>query len=150
FPDKGIKVSTDVNGRFVIQVPEYAKELEVSYLGFKKKKMRLTPANNYVIHLSPTSEDIDEVVVTGIFNRSAESFTGVTTTISGEASKSINTTPVLATISALAPAFRLVPHNQCGASLKRLREVQMRGPNPFTNLSGELSNNPNEPLFILD
>lgn len=150
FPDKGIKVSTDVNGRFVIQVPEYAKELEVSYLGFKKKKMRLTPANNYVIHLSPTSEDIDEVVVTGIFNRSAESFTGATTTISGEEIKKINTNSVLAAISAVDPAFRLVANNQFGGDINRLPEVQMRGQNSFPNLSGELSNNPNEPLFILD
>ncbi|MCW8313831.1 SusC/RagA family TonB-linked outer membrane protein [Sphingobacterium sp. InxBP1] len=150
FTDKAIKANTDINGKFIIQIPEYAKALEVSYLGFKKKTVPLTAATNYIIHLSPTSEELNEVVVTGIFNRSAESFTGATTTVSGEEIKKINTNSVLAAISAVDPAFRLVANNQFGGDINRLPEVQMRGQNSFPNLSGELSNNPNEPLFILD
>ncbi len=150
FPVKSIRARTDENGRFEIQIPEYARELEFVYLGFQKKILPISSASNYIVRLTGKSESLDEVVVTGIFNRDAESFTGATTTVSGEEIKKINNTSVLAAISALDPAFRMVTNNQFGGDINRLPQVQMRGENSFPNLSGELSNNPNEPLFILD
>lgn len=148
--EKKISTKTDARGQFVLNIPEYVQELNVNFMGFKTAHIPLTASVNYQITLEESSEDIDEVVVTGIFNRSAESFTGATTTISGQEIKKINTNSVLAAISAVDPAFRLVANNQFGGDINRLPEIQMRGENSFPNLSGELSNNPNEPLFILD
>lgn len=147
---KKISTQTDKKGHFSLSVPEYLQSIEVNFIGYKNQSVSLTSAQNYQVALNESSEDLEEVVITGIFNRSADSFTGATTTISGEEIKKINTNSVLAAISAVDPSFRLVASNQFGGDINRLPEVQMRGQNSFPNLSGQLSNEPNEPLFILD
>lgn len=148
--EKKISTPTDVRGNFALNVPEYAKSLQITHMVYEPVQLPITSSVKYTIALHEKTEQIEDVVVTGIFNRSAESFTGATTTISGEEIKKINTNSVLAAISAVDPAFRLVANNQFGGDINRLPEVQMRGQNSFPNLSGELSNSPNEPLFILD
>ena len=148
--EKNIKTTTNSQGHFILNIPEYANEIEIKSLGYNTKYLAVTPSLKYAVELEEKTEKIDDVVVTGIFNRSAESFTGATTTISGAEIKKINTNSVLAAISAVDPAFRIVANNQFGGDINQLPSVQMRGENSFPNLSGELSNSPNEPLFILD
>lgn len=148
--EKKISTKTDSKGNFSLRVPQYAQGIDINFMGYKSTYIPLTSATRYQVELHESAEDLEEVVITGIFNRSAESFTGATTTISGEEIKKINTNSVLAAISAVDPAFRLVASNQFGGDINRMPEVQMRGQNSFPNMSGELSNSPNEPLFILD
>lgn len=150
FPVKGIRVRTDEEGKFGIQVPEYARQLELISLGFQKRILPISSASNYIIHLTGKSEDIDEVVVTGIFERKAENFTGAARTISGEELKKISTNNIFAGISAIEPSFRIMPNNVMGGNINQLPDIQLRGQNSLPNLAGELSSNPNQPLFILD
>ncbi|WP_295124941.1 SusC/RagA family TonB-linked outer membrane protein [uncultured Chitinophaga sp.] len=102
------------------------------------------------IKLARLVKSIETVVVTGLFQRSANNFTGASKTISGAEAKKISANNVFAAISALDPSFRIVPNNIAGGNINQLPEIQMRGQNSFPNLSGELSANPNAPLFILD
>lgn len=140
---------TDGKGFFVLDYKDDAK-LQINFLGYKSVTHAVNPNSFSIIRLIEDVETVEEVVVTGIFNRSAESFTGAVTSISGAEIKKINTNSVLAAISAVEPSFRLKTDNQFGGDINRLPDVQMRGENSFPNLSGELSNRPNEPLFILD
>lgn len=140
---------TDAKGFFSLAYNEGYK-IQVNYLGHKTLSYSASVNSFQVFRLQEDVATVDEVVVTGIFNRSAESFTGATTSISGTEIKKINSNSVLAAISAVDPAFRLVASNAFGGDINRLPDVQMRGENSFPNLSGELANNPNEPLFILD
>lgn len=103
-----------------------------------------------VIRLVRLVKNIEGVVVTGLFQRSVNNFTGASKTISGADLKKVSSNNVFAAISALDPAFRIIPNNVAGGSINQLPEIQMRGANSFPNLSGELSANPNAPLFILD
>ncbi|MCK7555625.1 TonB-dependent receptor plug domain-containing protein [Chitinophaga sedimenti] len=102
------------------------------------------------VKLARLVKSIETVVVTGLFQRSANNFTGASKTISGAEAKKISANNVFAAISALDPSFRIVPNNIAGGNINQLPEIQMRGANSFPNLSGELSANPNAPLFILD
>ena len=54
-------VITDMNGHFRLTLLRTAKEIEISYLGYESKKVRLTSANSYRIVLEPASELLDEV-----------------------------------------------------------------------------------------
>lgn len=49
-------VITDMNGHFRLTLLRTAKEIEISYLGYESKKVRLTSANSYRIVLEPASE----------------------------------------------------------------------------------------------
>src|SRR5690606_13893215 len=102
------------------------------------------------IELQGKAEKIEDVVVTGIFNRNAESFTGASRTISGEDLKKISTNNIFAGIAAIEPGFRILPNNVVGGNINQLPDIQLRGQNSLPNLAGELSSNPNQPLFILD
>lgn len=69
-------VITDMNGHFRLTLLRTAKEIEVSFLGYESKKVRLTSAESYRIALEPASELLDEVVVTGYQTISRERATG--------------------------------------------------------------------------
>ena len=51
-------VITDMNGHFRLTLLRTAKEIEISYLGYESKKVRLTSANSYRIVLEPASEPV--------------------------------------------------------------------------------------------
>ncbi len=148
--EKNIQTKTDSRGNFTLNVPEYAKTLEFNFIGYKKLIIPITASVKYKVEMEEKTEDIEEVVVTGIFNRSAESFTGASRTISGEDLKKISTNNIFAGISAIEPSFRIMPNNITGGNINQLPEIQLRGQNSLPNLNGELSSNPNQPLFILD
>jgi TonB-linked SusC/RagA family outer membrane protein len=103
-----------------------------------------------IFKLARQATSMEGVVVTGMFQRSSSSYTGAAKTISGAELKKVSSNNVFAAVSALDPAFRIVPNNIAGGNINRLPDIQMRGSNSFPNLSGELSANPNAPLFILD
>lgn len=148
--EKNIRTKTDNRGNFSINVPEYAKELEFNFMGYEKQTVPITASVKYQVELTEKMENIEEVVVTGIFNRNAESFTGASRTISGEDLKKISSNNIFAGIAAVEPSFRIMPNNVTGGNINQLPDIQLRGQNSLPNLNGELSSNPNQPLFILD
>lgn len=69
-------VITDMNGHFRLTLVKTTQEIEVSYLGYETKKIKLTSTESYQIALQPASELLDEVVVTGYQTISRERSTG--------------------------------------------------------------------------
>lgn len=143
-------VQTNKEGRFSISVPPGAKSLEFRYLGYKTAEVPIKPNADYTIWLEEDQQVLNETVITGIVERRAESFTGSARTISQEQLKTISSNNVFAAITAYEPSFRVIANNVLGGNINQLPEVQLRGANSLPNLSGELSANPNLPLFILD
>ncbi|NLR79088.1 SusC/RagA family TonB-linked outer membrane protein [Chitinophaga eiseniae] len=118
--------------------------------GNTRSTVLLEDGGNLSVKLARMVKGIETVVVTGIFQRNINNFTGASKTISGAEAKKISANNVFAAVAALDPSFRIVPNNVAGGNINQLPEIQMRGQNSFPNLSGQLSNNPNAPLFILD
>lgn len=70
-------VVTDINGHFHISLPRTAKAIEVTYIGYRTKNVALEEGrNDYRIRMEPTSEMLDEVMVTGYQQISRERSTG--------------------------------------------------------------------------
>jgi TonB-linked SusC/RagA family outer membrane protein len=149
---KGTKsaVQTNIQGRFRISLPDGATSLEIRCIGYKTLEYSITPNATYTIYLQEDQQMLNETIVTGIFDQKAGSFTGASLTLSGAELKKVSSNNVFAAVAAFDPAFRIVPNNIAGGNINQLPEIQMRGANSFPNLSGELSGNPNAPLFILD
>ena len=149
---KGTKssVQTDQNGKFTISVPSGAKALEFRYLGYKTIEIPITVNADYTIYMEEDQRVLNETVITGIFDRKSGSFSGAARTLTGVELKKVSSNNVFAAVAALDPSFRIVPNNVAGGNINQLPEIQMRGQNSFPNLTGQLSGNPNAPLFILD
>lgn len=160
----GIGAATDVEGKFAIEIPLTAGTmLEFSFVGMKKKEVKLSdkPAEteNMKVILEEDEKELDEVVVTGIFNRNKEGFTGSAVTVKGEELKKISTTNIAKALSTIDPSFRIMDDLVNGSDPNRLPDMRMRGQatlpsggtdNSLVSLQGEYDTYPNQPLLMLD
>lgn len=154
-----IGVSSDEKGNF--QLPMADKEevtLEFSFVGMKKKEMRWKGEPELVVVLEEEVSEIDEVVVTGIFKRKKEGFTGSATQVSGEEIKKMTAGNVLKALEMLDPGFKMNTSNLAGSNPNAIPDFQMRGQASMGNYEGEdfvvmrgdYNTRPNQPLFVLD
>lgn len=59
-------VSSDINGKFTINITSAVKELSVSFLGYKTENVKVDNRKNYDIKIYPEAEAMDAVVVTAM------------------------------------------------------------------------------------
>lgn len=83
--------TTGNDGSFSITVGSNAKSLQISSLGFTLREVVLTSSNNYAVALKSSTDNLEEVVVTGYSREKKTQFAGAATVIS---SKAIETVPV--------------------------------------------------------
>lgn len=145
-----IATQTDGKGNFTLDVPDGAETLVVRFLGYKTQEIALNNFVDFTIRLEEDEQALEAVVVTGLFERKEGNFTGAVKSITGAELKAVSSNNLFKAISALDPSFRIIPNNVTGGNINQLPEIQLRGANSMPNLNGELSANPNAPLFILD
>lgn len=73
--------STDVNGKFSINVPSKNARLVVSYIGYISQEIILDGGNDIVVTLTPDTEVLSEVVVVGFGKQKKESVVGAIQTV---------------------------------------------------------------------
>ena len=69
-------VVTDIEGKYILQIPNSDCTLVVAYLGMKTQELKAPSSGILNISLEAESMNLDEVVVTGYGNFSKSSFTG--------------------------------------------------------------------------
>lgn len=144
-------VSTDMDGKFSISFPETKDAtLLFSFIGMKTMEMKYTGQPEMKVVMQEDATEMDEVVVTGIFERKAESFTGSVATYKGEELKKVGTQNILQSLKTLDPSFRITPNNQFGSDPNKLPDINIRGKSGISNIESEWGDDPNRPLFILD
>ena len=144
-------VVTDINGHFKLTLNGNVRQLEVSYVGFDTQLVNLQSSiNNYQITLRPSSKSIEEVVVTGIFTRKANTFTGAVTTVSGDELQKVGNVNVLQSLKNIDPSFIQIENLAAGSNPNALPDFQMRGSSTISSVQGEYASSANQPLFILD
>lgn len=88
--------STDMDGRFEIDVPNNVKNLQFTYIGMMPRTVQIT--HNMVVELSEDTKALDEVVVVAYGMQKKSSITGAISTVNAE---EINKRPVTSVVSAL-------------------------------------------------
>ena len=141
---------TDVNGHFMMSLGEDTHALEVSYIGFKARRVTLTRESSYKIVLQPDSKSVGEVVVNGAFTRKANTFTGAVTTVSGDDLSRVGNQNVLQSLKNIDPSFMQIENLGAGSNPNALPDFQMRGASTISSVQGEYASSANQPLFILD
>ena len=143
----------DADGKFTLVVPKgQAITVDFSYVGMKTVTKRYDGKKNYtsqVIVLTESGE-MEEVVVTGLFDYKSSTFTGSTASYSQEELKMVGNSNVLKIVQSLDPSFVVDMNSVMGSNPNYMADITIRGNASFAGLQGEYSGNPNAPLFILD
>ena len=142
-------VITDTDGRFRIELEKENTSLEFSYIGMRTLVLR---ASNKEMQVRMESDaiDIKETVVTGIYTRNIESFTGSVATYTNEDLKMIGPQNVLRSLSVIDPSFIITENRAQGSNPNAMMDININGKINVTDLTQEYSTDPNQPLFILD
>ncbi len=145
---------TDDKGIFRIHI-EVGAILEISCTGMKDKEHTVTLNDSVLtIALEKAESKIDDVVVTGVFDRPRESYTGSVKTVTARELKQYKGQNLLMTLRNIDPAVNIVVDNAMGSNPNREFEVKIRGnsslPANLDDATVEYSKQLNSPLVIMD
>ena len=102
--------STDADGKYNLTLPVMNQNLVLvfSFIGMEPQEVVYTGQSNINITLIASATEMDEVVITGIYTRKKESFTGSSQTYRDEELKMVGNANVLESLKTLDPSFDLV------------------------------------------
>ena len=151
----GIGAVTGVEGEYRLDFPEVENvALVFSFVGMKTQEVKYTGQPELNIVMQEDVAQMDEVVVTGIFKKARESYTGAVSTIGKEEILAYRGQNMLQTLRNIDPAFNVVQNNEFGSDPNRLPDITVRGSSSLTTNLKELNegtkNDLNVPLIIMD
>lgn len=144
--------ATDMDGNYALSIPENKSVVLVfTFVGMKTQEVPYKGNNTVNVKLADDAQDIEEVIVTGYFNKAKSSFTGTANTYSAEELKQVNPVNLLSALAILDPSFKMVENNAAGSNPNVIPDFQIRG---GSSLPGDVKStfvgSPNMPTFILD
>ncbi len=149
----GVVSGTD--GGFSIRMPAGHDRLTFSYIGYITQT--LPAAQTAQVKLAQDEQEIENVVVTGIFTRKKESYTGSATTITSSQLARTSNRNVFESLKSIEPSLYILDNTLMGSDPNTLPDMQLRGITTFpsesdtgVNIKGNYQNRANQPLFILD
>ena len=150
-------VVSDHEGKFVLEIPQMDHPVLVfSFVGMQTQEYQYTGRSDIRIVMIEDVKSMEEVVVTGIFTRRAESFTGAAKTFRKDELKRVGNTNVFQSLKNLDPSLKILDNRNMGSDPNTLPDMRLRGTSSFPagdneiNLKGNYQSQPNQPLFILD
>lgn len=131
---------TNVNGKFAIYVGQSDKELEISYVGMKRKIVKLEAnKTSYMIELEEDYNSLDDVVVIGYGTQAKRDIIGSITTISSKDLDSNSGGNINTALQGKIPGMQIVSTSgEPGAG----SSIKIRGASSI--------NGGSEPLYIVD
>lgn len=144
---------TDADGKYELKFPSQQCEIVFSYIGYDDVVMEFRGRNasqfsNVVMKVNATQ--LADVVVTGVYERKKESFTGASATFKTDQLKSVGSSNVLQSLRTLDPSFKMMESTQFGSNPNMMPDIEIRGKTSVVGLKEEYGTDPNQPLFILD
>ena len=144
---------TDVDGNFELKIPKKKCDIVISCIGYEDE-IRVYTLNNASsfgrIVMSANAEQLADVVVTGVYERKKESFTGSSATFKTDELKAVGSSNVLQSLKTLDPSFKMMENTQFGSNPNMMPDIEIRGKSSVVGLKEEYGTDPNQPLFILD
>ncbi|MDD4631892.1 MAG: TonB-dependent receptor plug domain-containing protein, partial [Proteiniphilum sp.] len=151
--------TTNMEGEYSLLITPPAEPvlLQFSFVGMKTVEILIGEKEGTLVknvQLFPDGQ-LEEVVVTGIFDRKAESFSGASTTISSKDLMRVGNQNLIESLKALDPTLYVPDNFTMGSDPNSLPTLSMRGTSSFpltetSTLKSNYQNQPNQPLIILD
>ena len=142
--------ATDEDGYFKLIVPNLRDTLVFSFIGMKRKEIPLRGRQDVQVVLEAEVAQMDEIVVTGVVNRKASSYTGAISSFKQEDLANAGNTNVIQSLSLLEPSFFQVTNLSAGSNPNVMPTLELNGTSNFPDVTGQYTGNPNQPLFILN
>lgn len=144
---------TDLSGRYSFDhIFSGNHQVQVSCIGMKTVTLPLKEMMN--ITLEDDSKALGEVVVTGIFKKAKESYTGAVTQISSDELTMHKGQNLLQTLKTIDASMNFQVNNLAGSNPNNLPNINIRGnsslPMSVQEFNESTSNSVNTPLIILD
>lgn len=157
--DGSLKGITSADGTFAINLPagKDVRSFAFSFIGMKSKTVAFK-GRPLSVTLEEDAQTMDEVVVTGIFERKKEGFTGSANRMTGDEIRNLSSGNILNAITMLDPGFRMGDNMLSGSNPSSVPDFTMRGQSSMGDYStdetvimrGDIDTRPNQPLFVLD
>lgn len=147
---------TDAGGSFKFQVSGIDTKnvvLIFSFVGLKTQEVACQPEKELKVVMEEDTQEMDEVVVTGIFSKSKETYTGAVAVVTEKELKSFGNRNVLSTLRNIDPSFNILENNEWGSNPNKLPEVQIRGTANMPSIDQLRNENKvdlNTPLIVMD
>lgn len=149
---------TDQDGKYSIEIPSNTScTITFSYIGMSTQQTMIPNGQGDVRKNVSLKSDtkLEEVIVTGIYTRKAESFTGAATTITNKDLMRVGNQNVFQSLKNLDPTLYIADNFSMGSDPNTTPSMSMRGTSSFPNtetssLKSQYQNQPNQPYFILD
>lgn len=147
-----VGTATDADGAFELTVADAkGKILVFSFIGMQEKEVEIKdPKQPLKVTLTEAAENLNEVVVTGIFSRKKESFTGAASTYTSNELKQVGNQNIIQSLRTLDPSLLVMDSKEWGSDPNRLPDLEIRGKTSIAGFKEEYGTDPNQPLFILD
>ena len=157
--DKSVNGITDIDGNFTLNVAsgKEVKTLTFSFVGMQTQVIQYK-GGKLKVTMKEDTQQIEEVVVTGMYERKKEGFTGSANRMSGDEIRKMTSGNVLRAIELLDPGFRMGNNVMAGSNPSAMPDFNMRGQSSMGDYStdetvfmrGDIDTRPNQPLFVLD
>ena len=152
---------TDANGEFLLYVADNKPDrLTFRYLGMSNVEKRVAAGKDDVdygrIVMNDDKSVLSEVVVTGVFNKPKESYTGAATSFTHKQLEEAGSRSLISSLQNMDPSFNIADNISIGSNPNSLPNITMRGasslPTDVQDLQTSTENmrTANQPLFILD
>jgi TonB-linked SusC/RagA family outer membrane protein len=148
-------VATDADGRFTLNVAMDPSKivLQFSFIGMKKQEVVYSGTELRIVMVEESVE-VAEVVVTGIFTKAKESYTGAVTTVTAKELRQAGHRSLLSSLRNIDPSFHIVENIEFGSDPNRMPDITIRGSSSLdmtmNDLKSDSRNAANLPLFILN
>ena len=148
--------ATGADGEYKLEGPGDSEQVLIfSFVGMKTQEIAVGSKTQLDVKLVEDSETLDDVVVTGIFTKSKESYTGAVTAVSAkEFEDRTSGRNLLATLRNIDPSINVVMDNALGSNPNVIPEINIRGnsslPMSVDELNQQASKQLNAPLVIMD
>lgn len=153
-----IATVTNTDGTFALQLNHgRAVSVDFSYIGMKTERYTFKCRDdfrNLVIKMRDDESSLKEVVVTGIFRKAKESYTGSVATIGSEQLQQYRGQNLLQTLKNADASINFSIDNLNGSNPNKLPNINIRGnsslPMSVEEFNAGQESNPNTPLVIMD
>lgn len=151
----GWGTATDVDGKWKLDIPLMSGDIVFvfSFVGMQSQEVTYKGQKKINVILKTDTKQMDEVVVTGIFKKARESYTGSVSTITREDLKMHRGQNLLQTLKNADISLNFAINNAAGSNPNVRPRINIRGNSSLPSLDAlneEVSNTVNEPLVILD
>lgn len=150
---KGTTIGTVSNdkGEFQLTLPDpIGKVLCFSFVGMTPQEVKINRMEPLKVVMEEMMAEMEEAVVTGIYTRKKESFTGSAQTYTNKELKMTGQINVLQSLKTLDPSFAIIENDLYGSDPNKMPEININGQSSIKVLQSEYERDPNAPLFILD